>query len=114
VSPSFLGLLLSQLIQLTGSLQWTVRQSSELENQMVSTERVFEYSSILPEKGYADGISVPLDWPMSGRLSIQEMSLVYPNLANPSKTNEPVLKNISINFEPGKKFALVGRTGAGI
>lgn len=38
-SPSAMGLLISYILQLIGLLQWTVRQSGEVENLMVSTER---------------------------------------------------------------------------
>ena len=49
ISPSDAGLAISSAMMLTGSFQWGVRQSAEVENQMTSVERVIEYSKIKPE-----------------------------------------------------------------
>lgn len=38
-----IGLAITQSIGLTGMFQWGMRQSTELENQMTSVERVVEY-----------------------------------------------------------------------
>ena len=37
------GLAITQSIGLTGMFQWGMRQSTEMENQMTSVERVLEY-----------------------------------------------------------------------
>ncbi|KAJ3263398.1 Multidrug resistance-associated protein 4, partial [Borealophlyctis nickersoniae] len=44
VGSGSVGLVLAYVLQLTGSLQWAVRQSAEVENLMISVERVLEYS----------------------------------------------------------------------
>jgi ATP-binding cassette subfamily C (CFTR/MRP) protein 4 len=113
LSPSSLGLLLSYLMQLTGLLQWCFRQSSEVENLMVSTERVFEYALLPSEAPPQTDVKPPLDWPTAGHVDVRGMSLTYPNLEKPSEEKAPVLKNISVQFEPGMKVGIVGRTGAG-
>jgi ATP-binding cassette subfamily C (CFTR/MRP) protein 4 len=43
------GLAITQAIGLTGMLQWGMRQSTELENQMTSVERVLEFTNIVQE-----------------------------------------------------------------
>lgn len=43
------GLAITQAIGLTGMLQWGMRQSTELENQMTSVERVLEFTHIEQE-----------------------------------------------------------------
>jgi ATP-binding cassette subfamily C (CFTR/MRP) protein 4 len=113
VTAGTLGLLLTYLLNLTGLLQWAVRQSTELENLMVSTERVFEYADLEPEAAMTTETKPPEDWPSGGKLSIKNMSLTYPNLKNPDVVLAPILNDINIEIEAGTKVGIVGRTGAG-
>jgi ATP-binding cassette subfamily C (CFTR/MRP) protein 4 len=80
---------------------------------MVSTERVFEYTVLPSEAAVETDVKPPVGWPTEGRLQIQNMSLAYPNLKDPSSPLPPVLKNITIDFDAGLKVGIVGRTGAG-
>jgi ATP-binding cassette, subfamily C (CFTR/MRP), member 4 len=43
------GLAITQIIGLVGMTQWGIRQTSELENQMVSVERVLNYAELPSE-----------------------------------------------------------------
>ncbi len=46
VSAAIVGLALSHVLQLTGTLQWCVRQSAEVENTMTSVERMLQYTTL--------------------------------------------------------------------
>jgi ATP-binding cassette subfamily C (CFTR/MRP) protein 4 len=107
LTPSALGLLLSYILQLTGSLQWTVRQSAEVENLMMSTERILEYCKLKREQQTDSTVIPGKDWPTKGKIVIQDMSLAYPN------SPTCVLKNMTIEIPAGSKVGVVGRSGAG-
>ena len=116
ISSASVGLLISYLIQMTGTMQWAVRQSSEVENLMVSVERVLEYTELEPEEdpNQLDPIqSLSPDWPHRGKISLKDASLQYPDIQNPGQMGQPVLKNLSITIDAGLKVGIVGRTGAG-
>ena len=110
---ALVGLALSYVTQLSGELQWAVRQSVEAAILMVSVERMMEYANVKPEESARnllnpDGSSVvPNGWPMEAKVTFSDMSLTYP------RGDGPVLKNISLDFKAGEKIAIVGRTGAG-
>jgi len=96
---------------LTGAVQWTVRQSAELETTMISVERVHEYEDIEPEgalEAPADK-KPPQSWPEEGKIVFDELSLRY--MPDPKEQN--VLKSLSFVIKPREKIGIVGRTGAG-
>ncbi|KAF9932112.1 hypothetical protein FBU30_008926 [Linnemannia zychae] len=110
---AMVGLALSYVTQLSGELQWAVRQSVEAAILMVSVERMMEYAQVKPEESgrhrkNPDGSSViPNGWPSEAKVTFSDMSLTYP------RGEGPVLKNISLDFRAGEKIGIVGRTGAG-
>ncbi|KAJ3055696.1 Multidrug resistance-associated protein 4 [Rhizophlyctis rosea] len=107
LSGGTMGLLLSYMLQLIGLLQWCIRQSAEVENQMICVERVLEYTKLESEAPAITLVRPPENWPTYGEVQIKNMSLAYPT--NP----RPVLRNINVSIPPGTKVGIVGRTGAG-
>ena len=49
VSTRLVGLALSYTLQLSGMMQWAVRQTAEAENEIVSVERILDYSKLPQE-----------------------------------------------------------------
>lgn len=84
-----------------------MRQTAELENQMVSVERVEEYVNLPPEPPMetAPEHKPKEDWPSDGRIKFHNLSLRY------SDESEYVLKHLSFEVEPQAKIGIVGRTG---
>ncbi|XP_050579550.1 probable multidrug resistance-associated protein lethal(2)03659 isoform X2 [Bombus affinis] len=104
-----IGLAITQSIGLTGMFQWGMRQSTELENQMTSVERVGEYSNVESEPPLE---STPdkkpkESWPEEGKIEFKNVYMKY-DAAEP-----PVLKNLNLVIYPQEKIGIVGRTGAG-
>lgn len=89
--------------------QWGMRQTSELENQMTSVERVFEYTKLETEPPLESDEKQKPDssWPKDGAISFEGLSLRY------SVNDCLVLKDVNLQILPGEKIGIVGRTGAG-
>ncbi|XP_041672661.1 multidrug resistance-associated protein 1 isoform X2 [Cheilinus undulatus] len=108
LSPGIMGLSISYALQLTASLTWLVRMSSDVETNIVAVERVKEYSDTEKEAEWKlDSSSLPAGWPTQGCIDIRGFSLKYRD------DLEPAIRNITINIQGGEKVGIVGRTGAG-
>ena len=66
LEPGLVGLSLSYAMQITGSLNMLIRQSSQIENNMVSVERIKEYQHSLPHEAdwTVPGDPGPDQWPL--------------------------------------------------
>lgn len=108
LSAGLVGLSVSQALQITQSLNWIVRMTVEVETNIVSVERVMEYSRLTPEAPEIIESNRPVaDWPQAGEVKFVDYSTKYrPEL-------DLVLKHINLNIKPHEKVGIVGRTGAG-
>lgn len=106
---SEVGISITQCLGLTGLLQWGMRQSAELENQMTAVERVLEFTRIEQEPTLESNpnYTPSITWPARGRITFRNAYMRY------SPTEPPVLKNLNFVIEPREKIGIVGRTGAG-
>ncbi|KAL3931766.1 MAG: hypothetical protein SGPRY_000991, partial [Prymnesium sp.] len=115
VKAGLAGLALSYSLSLTDFLNYLIRVFTQLETQMVNVERLFEYSSLLPEEkrgGELEGWEGRRDklassWPSRGEIQWKGVVMGYrPELP-------PVLRGVELRIEGGEKLGVVGRTGAG-
>ncbi|QKX61086.1 uncharacterized protein TRUGW13939_08232 [Talaromyces rugulosus] len=108
LSAGMVGLAMSYALQITQSLNWIVRQTVEVETNIVSVERVLEYANLPSEAPDVIFKSRPtIGWPANGGVSFKNYSTRYrPEL-------DLVLKDINLDIKPHEKIGVVGRTGAG-
>uniref|UniRef100_A0A8B9PQ51 ATP binding cassette subfamily C member 4 n=1 Tax=Apteryx owenii TaxID=8824 RepID=A0A8B9PQ51_APTOW len=101
------GLALSYAITLMGTFQWGVRQSAEVENLMISVERVMEYTELEKEAPWETDKHPPPEWPSQGMIAFENVNFTY------SLDGPLVLRHLSVLIKPKEKVGIVGRTGAG-
>ncbi|XP_053792269.1 ATP-binding cassette sub-family C member 4 isoform X3 [Vidua macroura] len=101
------GLALSYAITLMGTFQWGVRQSAEVENLMISVERVMEYTELEKEAPWETNKHPPPEWPNQGMIAFENVNFTY------SLDGPLVLRHLSVLIKPKEKVGIVGRTGAG-
>ncbi|PIL25024.1 ATP-binding cassette transporter [Ganoderma sinense ZZ0214-1] len=107
VDAGLVGFVLSYALTTTGSLNWLVRSASEVEQNIVSVERILHYIELKPEPPWEVPGTVPEDWPAKGEIEFKQYSTRYrPEL-------DLVLKDLNIKINPNEKIGIVGRTGSG-
>ncbi|KAM9612292.1 ATP-binding cassette sub-family C member 2 isoform 6-T9 [Morphnus guianensis] len=101
------GLSVSSALNVTQTLNWLVRTSSELETNIVAVERVHEYTKVKNEAPWVTEKRPPHGWPSKGEIQFVDYKVRYrPEL-------ELVLQGITCNIGSTEKVGVVGRTGAG-
>ena len=107
VSPSIGGLVLSYILSIVQMIQFTVRQLAEVENAMVSTERIHYYGTELDEEPPLHMKDIPDSWPQKGEIVFNEVQMRY-------RDSLPlVLQGLNMTVAGGERIGIVGRTGAG-
>ncbi|XP_064636350.1 multidrug resistance-associated protein 1-like [Lineus longissimus] len=108
IDPGLVGLSVSYALQVTGSLNFMVRTSCDMETYIVSVERIFEYAQIACEAAWERPIYKPdAGWPNQGAVEFKNYSVRY------REGLDLVLQDITCNIRAGEKVGIVGRTGAG-
>ncbi|KAL6300043.1 metal resistance protein YCF1 [Sparassis latifolia] len=107
VDAGLVGFVLSYALNTTGSLNWLVRSASEVEQNIVSVERILHYIQLEPEAPAEIAGAVPEEWPSSGAIEFRDYCTRYrPEL-------DLVLKNITVKINHREKIGICGRTGSG-
>ena len=85
-----------------------MRQTAEVETNIVAVERLKEYSNLEQEAPWIWPDNRPEKaWPQAGMMEFEDYGLRY-------REDTPlVVQNISVKVDGGQKVGIVGRTGAG-
>ncbi|XP_061382593.1 multidrug resistance-associated protein 1 isoform X5 [Danaus plexippus] len=106
INPGIVGLSISYSLQITQTLNWLVRMTSEVETNIVAVERIKEYAETKQEAPWTVPSGPGSTWPETGALQLERLSLGY-------RSDEPALRDLTCVVAPGDKLGIVGRTGAG-
>jgi len=118
LSAGFVGLMVSQALAMSSSLNWTIRSFVELETQLTSIERVGHYSSGIAQEYTVEEMALARRhssketsadaWqPQSGALEFHNVTLRY------KASLPPALDAITFRLADRDKVGVCGRTGAG-
>lgn len=107
IGAGIVGLTISYSMNITQTLSWFVRMTSDLETNIVSVERIVEYMKNKQEDLWIKQIRPPSNWPDKGAIQLQGFSTRY------REETDLVLQDISVGIEPQEKVGIVGRTGSG-
>ncbi|XP_014382478.1 canalicular multispecific organic anion transporter 1, partial [Alligator sinensis] len=107
LDSGIVGLSVSSALNITQTLNWLVRMTSELETNIVAVERVHEYMEVENEAPWVTEQRPPPGWPSRGEIQFIDYGVRYrPEL-------ELVLQGITCDVAGNEKVGVVGRTGAG-
>ncbi|XP_057325978.1 multidrug resistance-associated protein 1 isoform X1 [Microplitis mediator] len=108
LSPGLVGLSISYALQITQTLNWLVRMTSDVETNIVAVERIKEYGETPQEAAWEiPSTAPPKDWPSEGCVEFRDYKVRY------REGLDLVLNGISFAVNGGEKIGIVGRTGAG-
>jgi ABC-type multidrug transport system fused ATPase/permease subunit len=108
LSPGNAGLSISYALTITATLNLLVRGSTDLESNIVSVERIIEYTKIPQEaEWFGDTSKLGDIWPSNGEIGFCHYSTRY------REGLDLILRQISLNIKAGTRVGIVGRTGAG-
>ena len=93
------------------TLNWFVRQTSDVETHIVAVERLTEYGDARDqfpyEKPWVSDVKLDPKWPQKGHVTFDNFTLRYrPELP-------PAIDKISVDISGGEKIGICGRTGSG-
>ncbi|CAL1682835.1 unnamed protein product [Lasius platythorax] len=108
MNSGLVGLSVSYALQITQTLNWLVRMTSDVETNIVAVERIKEYGDTTQEAAWKNTeYTPPKEWPMNGRVDFKDFKVRY------REGLDLVLNGLTFSVLGGEKIGIVGRTGAG-
>lgn len=90
--------------RVTGPLLRLVQLWQNLQQVLLSVDRIGDILNVAPEAESGTGLVLP---PLKGQVTFEQVFFRY------QAHTEPVLRGISFNVEPGQFVGIVGRSGSG-
>ncbi|MEM9923688.1 MAG: type I secretion system permease/ATPase [Cyanobacteria bacterium P01_D01_bin.50] len=90
--------------RVTGPLLRLVQLWQNLQQVLLSVDRIGDILNVAPEAEAGAGLVLP---PLQGEVTFEQVFFRY------KANTEPVLKGISFNVKPGQFIGIVGRSGSG-
>ncbi|XP_055375696.1 multidrug resistance-associated protein 1 isoform X7 [Condylostylus longicornis] len=107
-NAGLVGLSVTYSLQVTQTLNWLVRMTSDIETNIVAVERIKEYSETKQEAPWnLPSENISKEWPVKGKVDFVDFEVRY------REGLDLVLKGITFTVQGGEKVGIVGRTGAG-
>lgn len=108
IDPSLAGLAATYGLNLNVLQAWVIWNLCNVENKMISVERILQFTDIPSEAPLViDDCRPSPDWPTDGTIILENLQVRY------TPALPMVLKGISCAFPGEKKIGVVGRTGSG-
>lgn len=108
IDPSLAGLAATYGLNLNVLQAWVIWNLCNVENKMISVERILQFTNIPSEAPLIIEECRPKpEWPTKGRIELENLQVKY------SPSLPAVLKGITCTFPGNKKIGVVGRTGSG-
>jgi ATP-binding cassette subfamily C (CFTR/MRP) protein 1 len=100
IDPGTAGLSISYALQITQTLNWLVRMTSEVETNAVAVERIKEYGETSQEAEWEIPERKPVpSWPDKGAITFERYQTRY------REGLDPVMRNVTCSIEPGEKVS---------
>ncbi|KAL6983834.1 hypothetical protein U1Q18_017208 [Sarracenia purpurea var. burkii] len=108
IETSLAGLVATYGLNLNVLQAWVIWNLCNVENKMISVERILQFTNIPSEAPLVIENSRPEpEWPTNGRIQLENLHVQY----NPALPR--ILKGITCTFPGNKRIGVVGRTGSG-
>lgn len=108
IDPGVAGLAVTYGLNLNMLQAWVIWTLCDLENKIISVERILQYTNIPSESPLIIEANRPdHDWPSNGEVNLHDLQVRYaPHMPF-------VLRGLTCTFPGGLKTGIVGRTGSG-
>ncbi|KAB1199142.1 ABC transporter C family member 3 [Morella rubra] len=108
IDPGIAGLAVTYGLSLNMIQAWVVMNLCQLENIIISVERILQYTCIPSEPPLVlEENKLDYAWPSHGEVDIRDLQVRYaPHMPL-------VLRGLTCSFPGGEKTGIVGRTGSG-